>query len=116
MYPGVPNRSGPDWPRALLVAGTALLGLWIVAATAVLQLVGWFGADVADGSGGHVTGALWAVLTWLNAAVVGLPAAGLWLIATRVPTAPPAVRGVGRARTPAAGPTGWGGPARAGPP
>jgi subtilisin family serine protease len=113
MYPGAPPRPGPDWPRALLVAGTALLGLWIVGATATLQLVGWFGADVADGSGGHVTGALWAVLTWLNAAVVGLPAAGLWFVATRVPTAPAGVREVGRAWTLVAVATGVVGSARA---
>src|SRR6185436_19068610 len=73
--------------------------IWIVVGTTLLQLVGWFGADVADSTGSPVTGVLWFVLAWLNAALIALPAGLIWLLARLVTPRPEAVVQTARAWT-----------------
>jgi len=83
----------------LLVIGAALTGVWIVVGTALLQLFGSFGADIADSTGSPVTGLLWFVLAWVNAALVALPAGLIWLLARLVTPRPGAVMETARAWT-----------------
>ncbi len=99
----------------LLGVAAALLGPMIVIGTVLLQAGVWLQGELAEASGHPVTGLRWAVLTWVNAALVGVPALVLWLCARRVPGAR-VVRAAAAAWTLAALALGVVGAARGAPP
>src|SRR5262245_8962138 len=81
MQPRPPAR--PTWPATLLAVGTVLVGMWIVAATAVLQGVMWLAGEAVLASTGHPApiGA-YLVTAWLQAFLVAAPA-GLLVVLAR---------------------------------
>lgn len=95
---------GPQpWQVVLLVVGTVLAGLWIVAATAGATGVGWLVQEIALELGVALPGWAAPVIVLSNAAAVAVPAGVLWLLAR---THLPALAGVwaaGRAWTIMAG-------------
>jgi subtilisin family serine protease len=70
-------------PRILLAVATVLVGCWIVAATAGVQVVGWFVGEILLGAEQPTPLWLGPATAWLNAALVAAPAGLIWALAHR---------------------------------
>jgi subtilisin family serine protease len=79
--PPPPPRSVAEpspWAGVLVAIAAVLVGLWIVAATAGVQVLGWFVGELALGLGLSVPVWVWPVVALVNTAVVAGPAGLLW--------------------------------------
>jgi hypothetical protein len=86
------------WPVAISRIGAVLVGLWIVAATTVLQAGSWLLSDyqlITADRGLHATG--WLTISLITAAVVAGPAAVLAAIVRSVRPEATGVRAAARA-------------------
>jgi hypothetical protein len=92
-------RDEPPWPRMLMAVGTVAVGLWIVAATAGLQVGGWFLTEVAVGAGIAVPSWASALVSLINLAAVAAPAGLTWALAVRFTPRMTGVRAAARAWT-----------------
>ncbi len=78
----LPRPGGDPQGSAILIAvASVLVGVWIVAATVLLQGVGWFAAELIGTIGRSVPPWVWILLALINAAMVAAPAGALWALA-----------------------------------
>lgn len=85
-----PGNGGSGGAGAVVAA--VLAGLWAVAVTVPFQGLGWLAEQILLVSGLPTPGWIWPIAAWLNAFLVGAPAALLAVIPRS-----PAVRAAGRA-------------------
>jgi len=101
--PGAPAPPSPaQTPVVLLSIAAVLVGVWIVAGTALLQGVGWFVAELLFSLGEPVPPWAWPVVAWINAGLVAAPAGLVWALARHVAGGGPhlaGARAAGRAWT-----------------
>jgi subtilisin family serine protease len=81
--PPPPPRPTTRSPVVLLRVGAALAGVWIVAATALVETLAWLVADVVAATAGEPPTIIWPIVAGINAAVVALPAGLVWIFARR---------------------------------
>lgn len=86
--PPAPRSSGSDIVLGVLAG---LVGLWIVGTTTAAQAVAWLVLDTLSALGTPAPSGVWALVAWVNAALVAIPAGLLWLLCRFVRPAPPAV-------------------------
>jgi hypothetical protein len=83
-FPPPPVAAPPRWPVTLLRVAAVLVGVWIVATTAVIQALGWLVGDVLAATvGDPVPSYVWPIITWVNAILVVVPAGLIWIFARR---------------------------------
>jgi len=101
--PGAPAPPSPAQPPVVLLSiATVLVGVWIVAGTALLQGVGWFVAELLFSLGEPVPPWAWPVVAWINAGLVAAPTGLVWALARHVAGGGPhlvGARAAGRAWT-----------------